>query len=206
MAANVVPIIPVIPIADFVSRLRGFSELAFSEVDTLRDFLRSSPVDPESLEKYLIWDRQHYTRNLIDKTSLYELVAICWEVGQISAVHNHRDQNCWMAVPIGRLRVQNYRVHKQDIVAGSCRIQPSDLLEMNPTSPVAVDPREPVHKVYNPKEFNARAVSLHVYSRPFDTCVVYSAEQGTCGEIGLSYTSEYGVRKGRSEAVHGVVR
>jgi hypothetical protein len=37
-------------------------------------------------------------------------------------------------------------------------------------------------------------VSLHVYSRPFDTCVVYSAEQSTCGEIQLHYTTEYGKR------------
>ena len=54
------------------------------------------------------------------------------------------------------------------------------------------DPLEPVHRVLNPREFNQRAVSLHVYSRPFDTCVVYSAEQGTCGEIKLHYTTEYG--------------
>jgi hypothetical protein len=46
--------------------------------------------------------------------------------------------------------------------------------------------------VLNPRPFNARAVSLHVYSRPFDTCIVYSAEQGTCGEIKLHYTTEYG--------------
>ena len=55
---------------------------------------------------YLIWDGSALTRNLIDKTPLYELIAICWEVGQISSVHNHRDQNCWMAVPMGRLLVQ----------------------------------------------------------------------------------------------------
>jgi len=50
----------------------------------------------------------------------------------------------------------------------------------------------PVHDVRNPREWNQRAVSLHVYSRPFDSCVVYSVEQGTCGEIGLQYTSMYG--------------
>ena len=61
------------------------------------------------------WERQHYTRNLIDKTPFYELLAICWEIGQVSSVHNHRDQNCWMAVPIGRLRVENYRVVFEDI-------------------------------------------------------------------------------------------
>jgi hypothetical protein len=35
-------------------------------------------------------------------------------------------------------------------------------------------------------------VSLHIYSRPFDTCVVYSPEQGTCGVINLHYTTVYG--------------
>jgi hypothetical protein len=63
---------------------------------------------------------------------------------------------------------------------------------MNPTQPCAVNPLEPVHRVFNPREFNQRAVSLHVYSRPFDTCVVYSPDQGTCGEIKLHYTTEYG--------------
>ena len=37
--------------------------------------------------------------------------------------------------------------------------------------------------------------ALHVYSHPFDSCVVYSDEQHKCGEIKLHYTSEYGVRK-----------
>jgi len=46
--------------------------------------------------------------------------------------------------------------------------------------------------VLNPREFNERAVSLHVYSRPFDTCIVYSPEQGSCGEIQLHYTTEFG--------------
>jgi cysteine dioxygenase len=99
-----------------------------------------------------------------------------------------------MGVPIGRLMVQNYHVLNQDLDAGTCDLEPSDLVEMNVAEPCAVDPNEPVHKVFNPPEFNARAVSLHVYSRPFDTCVVYSLEQHKCGEIGLHYTSEYGLR------------
>ena len=73
------------------------------------------PVLPDTLAPYLTWDKQHYTRNLIDKTPLYELVAICWEIGQASSVHNHREQNCWMAVPIGRLRVENFRVVAQNL-------------------------------------------------------------------------------------------
>jgi cysteine dioxygenase len=181
-----------VPIQDFVAELQKFREPAFNRTDHIIRFLEGTPVAPDTLAPYLTWDRQHYTRNLIDKTPLYELVAICWEVGQASSVHNHRDQNCWMAVPIGRLLVQNYRVKFQKLNEGTCQLETTDTLEMNPSHPCAVDPLEPVHRVYNPREFNQRAVSLHVYSRPFDTCVVYSQEQGTCGVIKLHYNTEYG--------------
>ena len=184
-----------VSIQDFVTELRQFREADFDGIEAIRNFLAETPVDPDSLATYLTWDRQHYTRNLIDKTPLYELLAICWEIGQVSSVHNHRDQNCWMAVPIGRLRVENFHLQQQDLAAGRCQLVPSDTVEMNLSHPCAVDPREPVYRVLNPREFNERAVSLHVYSRPFDTCIVYSPEQGTCGEIQLHYQTEYGKPK-----------
>ncbi len=181
-------------IQDFVAELRKFPQSAFDRTDQIIHFLERKQIAPDSLTQYLTWDRQHYTRNLVDKTSLYELVAICWEVGQASSVHNHRDQNCWMAVPIGKLLVQNYSVVSQSLEEGTCQLESAETVEMNPTQPCAVNPLEPVHRVFNPREFNQKAVSLHVYSRPFDTCVVYSPDQGTCGEIKLHYTTEYGKR------------
>src|SRR5207245_4075856 len=126
-----------VSIQDFVAGLSKFSEPAFRQTPELLSFLTNTPVAPDTLNHFLTWDRQHYTRNLIDKTPLYELVAICWEVGQVSSVHNHRDQNCWMAVPIGRLLVENFRVLAQDLDAGKCRLEPSDTCEMNSAHPCA---------------------------------------------------------------------
>lgn len=181
-----------VSIQQLVGRLEALPARSFSDVDGIREILRTNPVDPESLAPYLFWNGQHYTRNLITKTETFELLAICWEVGQVSAVHNHRDQNCWMAAPIGKLMVQNYRVISKDLAQHCCKIEPTDLCEINQQDPCAVDPREPVHSVFNPREWNQRAVSLHVYSRPFDSCEVYSAEKGTCGDIELHYTSVKG--------------
>lgn len=178
-----------VSISRLVEQLVALPEDAFLDIRRVRDLLCANPVDPESLTPYLFWDRQHYTRNLIKKTTTFELMAICWEVGQVSSIHNHRDQNCWMAVPIGKLMVQNYRVLYKDLATRRCKIESTDLIEINPGQPCAVDPREPVHSVFNPKEWGQRAVSLHVYSRPFDSCEVYSVEQGTCGDIALHYTS-----------------
>src|SRR6266481_1218477 len=130
---------------DFVTRLQAFPPTVFDRTEEIRAFLQEAPVDPASLAPYLTWNRQHYTRNLIDKTTLYELIAICWDVGQASSVHNHRDQNCWMAVPIGRLLVENFHVVQQDIAAGKCNIKATETLEMNLSHPCAVDPLAPVH-------------------------------------------------------------
>jgi cysteine dioxygenase len=191
--------IKLVSIQTLIDGLRQMPEAYFGPMEPVRRFLQETPVDADSLSPYLTWNRQHYTRNLIDRTRMYELMAICWEPGQASSVHNHRGQNCWMAVPIGRLQVENFHLVEQDLEGGSCRLEPLNTVEMNVSQPCAVDPAEPVHRVVNPRELNQRAVSLHVYSRPFDTCVVYSPEQGTCGEIKLHFNTEFGKSAGAQE-------
>ena len=181
-----------VSIKDFVNNLQKLAEHDFDNVEIPLAFLRAHPVDPDSLQPYLFWNQQHYTRNLIDKTGLYELLAICWEVGMTSSIHNHKDQHCWMAAPVGRLSVCNYRVLEEDLASHHCDIVPTDVVEITGSSPVAVDPANPVHDVRNRREFGERAVSLHIYSRPFDSCIVYSVDQHSCGEIGLHYNSMFG--------------
>jgi cysteine dioxygenase len=181
-----------VAIDELVGNLRALPRAAFDTTEEVRSLLARMPVEEASLAPYMTWSRQHYTRNLIDKTELYELIAICWEVGQSSSVHNHRDQNCWMAAPVGKLLVENFHVGFQDIEAGTCQLLASNTVELSAAHPCAVDPREPVHRVVNPWEANQRAVTLHVYSRPFDSCVVYSPEQGTCGDIQLHYNTMFG--------------
>jgi cysteine dioxygenase len=180
-----------VPIQKLAAGLTAIPEKDFTHAAVL-EYLRAHRVDVRTLTPYLYFSSERYTRNLIHKTSQFELIAICWEIGQKSAIHNHRDQNCWMAVPAGRLLVENFHLIKQDIDGGECKLAAADTVEMKPGQPCAVNPGDPVHRVYNPREFNQRAISLHVYSRPFDTCVVYSPEQGTCGVIQLHYTTEYG--------------
>jgi len=181
-----------VTIQALVKELQKLEDHDFDSLRAPLQVLRANPVDSDSLQPYLFWNSQHYTRNLIDKTALYELLAICWEVGMGSSIHNHKGQNCWMAAAMGRLSVHNYRVLEEDLANHRCDIVPTDVVEINSTHPVAVDPLNPVHDVRNPREFGQRAVSLHLYSRPFDSCVVYSVAQHSCGEIGLHYHSMYG--------------
>jgi cysteine dioxygenase len=181
----------IIRIDQFVGGLCSIPEEDFS-VENVCDYVKGHPVDEQSLQPYLFFSQTHYTRNLIFKNQLFELLAICWEVGQVSRIHNHENQNCWMAVPKGRLRVQNFRVAKQDDKTGYCRLEPTDAFDIHHSMPTQVDPAEPVHQVLNLPEFNERAVSLHIYSRPYDSCLVYSLTQNRCTRVPLHYSSEDG--------------
>jgi cysteine dioxygenase len=178
-------------ITDWVKGLAAIPERDFS-LQNVQDYILRHSVRPETLDKYCFYSKGNYTRNLIFKNDVFECMTICWEIGQASRIHNHRGQNCWMSAPIGRLKVQNFRVDARDPARGTCRIIPTDIYEMDAAHPAYVNPLEPVHQVLNLPEFNQRAVSIHVYSKPFDSCEVYQREKGTYGDVPLHYTSEYG--------------
>ena len=178
-------------ISEWVKGLAAIPVREFT-LQNVQDYVVRHAVLPETLDKYSYFSKGSYTRNLIFRNDLFECMTVCWEVGQHSRIHNHRDQNCWMSAPIGQLRVQNYRVDCRDAAHCTCKIIPTDTYDLDAAHPAYVNPIEPVHEVMNLAEFNQRAVSIHIYSKPFDSCEVYLREQGTYSNVPLFYTSEYG--------------
>jgi cysteine dioxygenase len=178
-------------IGKWVEKLAALPARDFT-LERIEDFVRTNAIQPETLAPYLFYCQSHYTRNLIFKCDLFEVMAICWEVGQVSRIHNHRDQNCWMATPIGRLRVQNFCVQERDAARRTCRLVPSDMYDMDADHPGVVQPQEPVHQVLNLPEFGQRATSIHIYSKPYDSCEIYLLEKGAYADVPLHYSSEYG--------------
>jgi|SRR5882672_9632524 len=183
---------PTRTIQDLVRGLCGIPAPSFTR-DAVLDEIGRTVLDAASLQPFLYFRRSHYTRNLIHRDDLFEVVAIGWEPGQASAIHNHRGQECWMGVPIGRLEVRNYRLVRKDPQARTCLIEASVRYAMDPRHPAAVDPNEPIHSVHNLEEFGTRAVSVHVYSLPFDSCEIYQPGKGCYYDVQLGYTSRFGV-------------
>ncbi len=183
-----------IPIQQLAEGLASIPRNEFSHRNVL-EFLRANRVDVASLSPYTYFCREHYTRNLIYRCDLFELIAICWEVGQRSPIHNHRDQSCWMAMAFGKVLVHNFRLVRKDAAKGFCALAPSTQFVIEADSPQEVDPAEPIHQVINAAHFGSRAVTLHVYSLPFDTCEVYDLKEKRYADVRLVNTSEYGVLK-----------
>lgn len=172
--------------------VRELERLPYDEFAAgLTELTRSHGVDRASLEPYAFFSPRHYTRNLIFKNDVFEMLALCWEPGQQSSIHNHRDQQCWMVMGEGVLENHNFRVHDRDEATKTCRLEATSVLRISRDAPLAVDPDEPVHLV-RCAEGGARALSVHIYSRPFDTCEIYCPDRGIYMDLKLTYWSQYG--------------
>lgn len=169
----------------------GLVEMSDEEFvcEPVYEYLSSRQLDADSIQKYINWSPKFYTRNLIYKDERFEMMAICWDKGQVSRVHNHWDQRCWMMVPVGKLLGQNFGVEEIDESRGYCKLYETNNFELTECLAARVDLEEPIHQVLNLAEYDERAVSIHIYSKPYDRCLSYCRDTDTFKEVQLFYTS-----------------
>ena len=177
-----------VQIDKLISGLRSISDDEFT-CDGVYQFLSEHPVDVESITRYFFWNPSFYTRNLIYKDVRFEMLAICWEAGQQSTVHNHAEQKCWMTVPVGRLKGQNFGIVEIDESKNYCRLKETESFELADCLSAKVELEQPIHQILNLAEYGERAVSIHIYSKPFDRCLSYCRDTDTFKEVELCYTS-----------------
>ena len=177
-----------VTIDQLVSGLREFSDDEFV-CEPVYEYLSAHQIDTKSLDKYIHWSPKFYTRNLIYKDERFEMMAICWDKGQVSRVHNHWDQRCWMMVPIGKLLGQNFAIEEIDESRGYCKLYETNNFELTECLAARVDLEAPIHQVLNLAEYDERAVSIHLYSKPYDRCLSYCRDTNTYKEVELFYTS-----------------
>src|SRR5438045_3413825 len=75
----------------------------------VRQFMEAHQLTPEALKPYTFFSDTYYTRNLIFRDDLFDLMTICWKPGQKTVIHTHNGQLGWMAIPQGEVAVHNYR-------------------------------------------------------------------------------------------------
>ncbi len=174
--------------------IKGLCDISDADFtcDNVYQLLARNPIDVDTIAPYFFWSENFYTRNLIYKDERFELMALCWDKGQVSRIHNHANQMCWMTVPVGKLRGQNFRVLEIEEASGFCKLKETDQFDLSDCLAAKVELEEPIHQILNLPEFDERAVSLHIYSKPFDKCLSYCRETDRFAEVSLCYTSVKG--------------
>lgn len=136
--------------------------------------LRGVRIDERTLGPYLSWASGCYTRNLVHRDAGFELIAICWEKGALSAIHDHADSDCAFVLQTGAITCENYRVAWPDgAETGRCELRATSTRTLRDGE---IDMRSGHLSVHRVGACDGRAVTLHVYAKPIDACLHFDPD------------------------------
>jgi cysteine dioxygenase len=190
-------------VEEFVDGIRSIAAGVITK-QKLYDYLVSYAIRTEDLARYQSWLPDRHTRNKIFRSERIEVMLICWPIGAKTPLHTHNGQLGWMTMLEGKLVVENYhkvscnRPENQQVVGFDCLAGATsiEMKQLNtevavPGGPLnTVDKEQTIHRIINAAEWNERAVSMHIYSLPIDSCVVFDLENQACYRRDLKYDNE----------------
>lgn len=161
-------------LGSFLEYLDGLT--ARAAVEDLRAKLTALELTLDDVSDYVHFSDRQYMRNLIREGPHYHALALCWQSGQRSPIHNHAGSVCGVRLlagiatetvfersPCGQLKA----VLSRDLHAGD----------------VVVSQDADTHQVSNLQAVGADLVTLHIYSPPLLRMDTYSLTDATVGEF-----------------------
>ena len=143
----------------------------------------------EDWREFAFFSKHHYTRNLVAREARFELMVLCWGPGQASPIHNHEGQDCWMAVLEGE--VEEARFEMPDPSAPG-PLRPKGALHFTSGQVAFIRDEMGLHLVQPSPASALGAVTLHLYSLPYDDCNCYCADTGRVTRKRLGHYSVRG--------------
>ena len=143
--------------------------------------MESAAIHLSELDEYLFWNEDHYTRNLIAKTEIYELFICCWEPNHFSELHDLDGQMGWIKVLQGNLEVK--------CIDKSAFIEEGDysLHQIDEGDIYCHQSNQQVYSVMN--KSGERAISLHLVSLPVSFHNVLSGKGTDVQQMAVNYFS-----------------
>jgi cysteine dioxygenase len=152
-------------------------------LDGYMGLMNEMRIPLEEVLPYCTWNKKRYTRNLIERTSQFEILAICWDAGQQSPIHSYGDEQGWMYVVDGELVVNHYfRSY------GEAKMQFYKEVHLQKGRFLYVNDYLGFHSVANASK--GRTVSLHLHAGPVSGWRVYDENNNAFFDVKTAIDSE----------------
>ncbi|KAJ1676042.1 hypothetical protein EV182_000035 [Spiromyces aspiralis] len=214
---------PIYSLKELVARLhevlgdQGLVGDSEDNVDKVRDLMNAYQCDlgnvakDEDWRQFALYDGGRYTRNLIDSgNGKFNLLLLVWGEGQASPIHDHANSHCMMKLLDGELVETRYHMPGSPAAPSPNPGNSSSSSSSGPlevigekslsTNQVAyIHDKIGLHCMSNP-DASCKAVSLHLYSPPFDLCRVFDGRTGAAkSSFCASYYSSSGKIDGQAQ-------
>ena len=138
-------------------------------LEVILDWFTANPLTAEELHDYLVFNRDHYVRNLLHTGPSFQALVLCWRNGQRSPIHNHRGSHCGVKVLRGTATETFFERSANGLIlpVKSRQVPPGET-----TASAEAD----THQVSNLQADNADLVTLHIYSPALTKMEVFSLD------------------------------
>lgn len=148
----------------------------------MADILRRLVVSPEELAGHALFSEKRYARNLVHKTSGFEIMIMCWKAGQRSSIHDHAGSLGGLKILSGELTESLFEKAPNGMIKS---LSSADY----PVSATRVEETSLIHQISNLQNENRQAISVHIYVPPLVRMNVYSLEDPSVKNILPQYFS-----------------
>lgn len=118
-----------------------------------------------------------YARRLVhnDPQDRYSVLAMVWDKGQGTSLHDHAGHWCVECVYRGRIQVVSYSL-QGDVESETIQFQRETEIMAGPGEAGALIPPFEYHTICNPDD--TPAVTIHVYAGELDHCYIFTPVEG----------------------------
>ncbi|KAB1281796.1 Cysteine dioxygenase type 1 [Camelus dromedarius] len=159
-------------------------------VEEVQAVMEAYESDPAEWAIYAKFDQYRYTRNLVDQgNGKFNLMILCWGEGHGSSIHDHTDSHCFLKMLQGNLKETLFAwpdKKSNEMIKKSERI-------LRENQCAYINDSIGLHRVENISHTEP-AVSLHLYSPPFDTCHAFDQRTGHKNKVTMTFHSKFGIR------------
>jgi len=115
--------------------------------------------------KYVTFNTNNYTRNIVKRGDAIEMLIICWLKKQQSKIHDHPENGCLMRLLDGEFEEHIYNIDGRSL-RKIYTVKQNDIRYQEGNAGI--------HKIIN-KDNNS--ISLHIYSPPNYSAKIYDESQ-----------------------------
>lgn len=204
-------IVPPESLPELVERLHDIFESEDISVEYVQKLMASYKSNPREWKKFAKFDKHRYTRNLVDEgNGKFNLMILCWNEAQGSSIHSHANSHCFLKVLDGTVKEEMFYWPNSSGNTGSGDGKDGDdVVETDRDSNGGmqkwadnqlmknecgyINDDIGLHRVENPSHID-KAVTLHLYSPPFDECECFDQRTGKPTTAKVTFWSKFGKR------------
>ena len=149
-------------VADRINNLTSVPSL-----DEIKDWFSALFLRQRDYERYRIFTKRKYARNLIARSEGAELLMLCWRAGQRTPIHDHGGSVGVILLLEGLLTETMYERN----AAG--HVRPYNTYKWNPGAITGADVPD-IHQLLNLQPEGRDMVTLHCYAPPLSVLNTFS--------------------------------